>query len=121
MRPLVSPDDAFAGGAAGCPAAPPVMTSFVGAAPALLLVSDTFPTRRPTRPSVANPTPRGRETTERGADSAPTSRRQPLGRSRAASAGVRVKSRGRVVIGGGADAVARARARRSSWSVAHSA
>ena len=91
---------------------------------ALAVVPDersTFPTSRPTRPRVVNATPAWRTNSGRGEENAPRTRRQPDGRSRATSAGVSWKSRGRVAMGGGAAAVARASAIRSSWRVQHSA
>ena len=77
----------------------------------------TVVTSRPARPSVVRPTARGRLKPSRAVPKAATNRRQPVGRRRAASAGVRTKSRGRAGVG-----IARAaapRATRSACSWAH--
>ena len=77
----------------------------------------TVVTSRPARPSVVSPTARGRLKPSRAVPKAATKRRQPVGRRRAASAGVRTKSRGRAGVG-----IARAaapRATRSACSWAH--
>ena len=92
--------DGPADGAAAPSPATVVASAGAGAAPELALPKGRPPgmlaTSRQARPIVVSPTASGRVTASRDVPMAASQRRQPAGRRRAASASLKMKSRGRV-------------------------